>query len=61
MAPYCASKAAVDHATRVVAAEEAEAGLRAYAVAPGVVDTAMQAAIGTPRPTASRPSNASCR
>ena len=44
-APYCASKAAVDHATRVVAAEEADAGLRAYAVAPGVVDTAMQAAI----------------
>ena len=43
--PYCASKAAVDHATRVVAAEEADAGLRAYAVAPGVVDTAMQAAI----------------
>lgn len=43
--PYCASKAAVDHATRVIAAEEAGAGLRAYAVAPGVVDTAMQAAI----------------
>jgi len=44
-AAYCASKAAVDQATRVVAAEEAEAGLRAYAVAPGVVDTEMQAAI----------------
>lgn len=44
-AAYCASKAAVDHATRVIAAEEAEAGLRAYAVAPGVVDTEMQAAI----------------
>lgn len=44
-AAYCASKAAVDHATRVVAAEEADAGLRAFAVAPGVVDTAMQAAI----------------
>lgn len=42
---YCASKAAVDQATRVVAAEEAEAGLRAHAVAPGVVDTDMQAAI----------------
>jgi benzil reductase ((S)-benzoin forming) len=42
---YCASKAAVDHLTRVVAAEEADAGLRAYAVAPGVVDTGMQAAI----------------
>lgn len=44
-AAYCASKAAVDHATRVVAAEEAGGGLRAYAVAPGVVDTEMQAAI----------------
>jgi benzil reductase ((S)-benzoin forming) len=44
-AGYCAAKAAVDHATRVVAAEEADAGLRAFAVSPGVVDTAMQAAI----------------
>jgi NAD(P)-dependent dehydrogenase (short-subunit alcohol dehydrogenase family) len=44
-AAYCASKAAVDQATRVVAAEEAGAGLRAYAVAPGVVDTDMHAAI----------------
>lgn len=44
-AAYCASKAAVDQLTRVVAAEEAGAGLRAYAVAPGVVDTDMQAAI----------------
>jgi NAD(P)-dependent dehydrogenase (short-subunit alcohol dehydrogenase family) len=44
-AAYCASKAAVDHATRVIAAEERDAGLRAYAVAPGVVDTVMQAAI----------------
>ena len=43
--PYCASKAAVDHATRVLAVEEADAGLRAFAVAPGVVDTDMQAAI----------------
>jgi benzil reductase ((S)-benzoin forming) len=44
-AAYCASKAAVDLATRVIAAEEAEAGLRAHAVAPGVVDTEMQATI----------------
>ena len=44
-AAYCASKAAVDHLTRVVAAEEADAGLRAFAVAPGVVDTEMQATI----------------
>jgi NAD(P)-dependent dehydrogenase (short-subunit alcohol dehydrogenase family) len=44
-AAYCGSKAAVDQVTRVVALEEAEAGLRAHAVAPGVVDTDMQAAI----------------
>jgi NAD(P)-dependent dehydrogenase (short-subunit alcohol dehydrogenase family) len=44
-AAYCASKAAVDQLTRVVAVEEADAGLRALAVAPGLVDTAMQAAI----------------
>jgi benzil reductase ((S)-benzoin forming) len=44
-AAYCASKAAVDHATRVIAAEEAVAGLRAHAVAPGVVDTDMHATI----------------
>jgi benzil reductase ((S)-benzoin forming) len=49
-AAYCASKAAVDHVTRVVAAEEADAGLRAYAVAPGVVDTEMQAAIRATSP-----------
>ena len=44
-AAYCAAKAAVDHATRVVALEEAGSGLRAFAVAPGVVDTDMQALI----------------
>lgn len=42
---YCGSKAAVDQLTRVVAVEEAEAGLRVHAVAPGVVDTDMQALI----------------
>ena len=42
---YCATKAAVDHLTRVVAAEEADAGLAAYALAPGVIDTGMQATI----------------
>jgi NAD(P)-dependent dehydrogenase (short-subunit alcohol dehydrogenase family) len=42
---YCGSKAAVDQITRVVAKEEIEAGLRAYAVSPGIVDTAMQEAI----------------
>ncbi|MGA8372245.1 MAG: SDR family NAD(P)-dependent oxidoreductase [Acidimicrobiales bacterium] len=42
MAVYCASKAAVDMATEVVAREEAAHGLTAYAVAPGLVDTGMQ-------------------
>ncbi len=44
-AAYCASKAAVDQLTRVVALEEARHGLAAYAVSPGLVDTEMQAAI----------------
>src|SRR5262245_39712872 len=44
-AAYCASKAAVDQLTRVVAVEEADAGLRALAVSPGLVDTDMQAMI----------------
>jgi NAD(P)-dependent dehydrogenase (short-subunit alcohol dehydrogenase family) len=41
-AAYCAGKAGVERLTEVVAKEEAEAGLRAYSIAPGVVDTAMQ-------------------
>jgi len=44
-APYCASKAAVEMLTEVVGLEEAEHGLAAYAVAPGVVDTDMQSLI----------------
>jgi len=43
-AAYCASKAAVEQLTRVVALEEAPHGLAAYAVSPGLVDTDMQAA-----------------
>ncbi len=39
---YCAGKAALDRLTETVALEEADRGLRAHAVAPGVVDTAMQ-------------------
>ncbi|RMH04792.1 MAG: SDR family NAD(P)-dependent oxidoreductase [Planctomycetota bacterium] len=39
---YCAGKAAVDRLTETVQLEEAGRGLRAWAVAPGVVDTAMQ-------------------
>ena len=44
-AAYCASKAAVDQLTRVIALEEAGNGLEAFSVAPGLVDTDMQAAI----------------
>ena len=42
---YCAAKAAVDRMTECVALEEAAHGLRAYAVAPGVIDTEMQTLI----------------
>jgi NAD(P)-dependent dehydrogenase (short-subunit alcohol dehydrogenase family) len=42
---YCAGKAAVDRLTECVALEEGAHGLRAYAVAPGVIDTDMQARI----------------
>lgn len=41
-AAYCAGKAGLERLTQVVAEEEAASGLRAYSVAPGVVDTAMQ-------------------
>ncbi len=44
-AAYCATKAAVDQASEVVALEERRHGLRVHAVAPGVVDTDMQTAI----------------
>ena len=44
-AAYCASKAAVEMLTEVVGLEEEASGLAAYAVAPGVVDTDMQALI----------------
>ena len=42
---YCASKAAVEMLTEVVAREEGAHGLKAYALAPGVVDTDMQALV----------------
>lgn len=42
---YCATKAAVDRLTEVIHLEEADHGLRAYALSPGVVDTDMQATI----------------
>jgi len=42
---YCASKAAVDRLTECLQLEEGAAGLQAYSVAPGVIDTEMQAKI----------------
>lgn len=39
---YCAGKAGVERLTEVIALEEASIGMRAYSVAPGVIDTAMQ-------------------
>ena len=42
---YCAGKSAVDRLTECVQLEEEANGLRAYAVAPGVIDTDMQAQI----------------
>jgi NAD(P)-dependent dehydrogenase (short-subunit alcohol dehydrogenase family) len=42
---YCASKAGVDRLTECVQLEEEANGLRAYAVAPGVIDTEMQTLI----------------
>ena len=42
---YCAGKAAVDMLTRVTALEERPHGIRAYALAPGVIETGMQALI----------------
>ena len=45
--PYCASKAAVDQVTAVVALEEAGEGLVAVSLSPGLVDTDMQALIRT--------------
>ncbi len=44
-AAYCASKAAVDMLTAVVASEERGAGLAALALSPGIIDTDMQALI----------------
>jgi benzil reductase ((S)-benzoin forming) len=44
-AAYCGAKAAVDRLTEAVALEERANGLRPYAVAPGVIDTDMQARI----------------
>ncbi|MEA3640562.1 MAG: SDR family NAD(P)-dependent oxidoreductase [Lamprobacter sp.] len=42
---YCAGKAAVDRMSESIALEEADSGLRVHAVAPGIIDTDMQALI----------------
>ncbi|SOE49182.1 Short-chain dehydrogenase/reductase SDR [plant metagenome] len=42
---YCATKAALDMASRVTAQEQGTAGARIVSLAPGVIDTSMQAAI----------------
>ena len=42
---YCAGKSGVDRLTECVQLEEEQHGLRAYAVAPGVIDTDMQTLI----------------
>jgi len=42
---YCASKAAVDRLSECIALEENDTALRVYSVAPGVIDTDMQALI----------------
>jgi NAD(P)-dependent dehydrogenase (short-subunit alcohol dehydrogenase family) len=47
---YCAGKAGVERLTEVLAVEEAEIGLRAHSVAPGVIDTAMQSLIRASSP-----------
>lgn len=49
---YCAAKAGLLQLTNCVAAEERDSGLRAYSVAPGVVDTAMQELIRASTPEA---------
>jgi NAD(P)-dependent dehydrogenase (short-subunit alcohol dehydrogenase family) len=47
---YCAGKAAVDRMSESIALEETDAGLRVHAVAPGIIDTDMQAMIRSSTP-----------
>ncbi len=44
---YSASKAAVDRLTEATALEEADQGIAAWAIQPGIVDTAMQTSLRT--------------
>jgi len=46
---YCAGKSGVERLTECLQVEEADTGLRAYSVAPGVIDTDMQARIRASR------------
>ncbi|MCM2573291.1 SDR family oxidoreductase [Achromobacter xylosoxidans] len=47
---YCATKAALDMYSRVVKQEQGEGGARVVSLAPGIVDTDMQAAIRSSDP-----------
>ena len=47
---YCATKAALDMYSRVVKEEQGEGGARVVSLAPGIVDTDMQAAIRSSDP-----------
>ncbi len=49
---YSASKAAVDRLTEATALEEADRGIAAWAIQPGIVDTAMQTSLRTASPHA---------
>lgn len=49
---YCATKAAVDMYTRTVKLEQGEHGVRIVSLAPGVIDTPMQARIRASAPDA---------
>ncbi len=49
---YSASKAAVDRLTEATALEEADRGIAAWAIQPGIVDTAMQTSLRTASPDA---------
>lgn len=55
MAPYSVAKAAVEHFTRILAAEGAPHGIVAVALRPGIVDTRMQEDMRTRPPEAIPP------
>jgi 3-oxoacyl-[acyl-carrier protein] reductase len=54
LAAYCASKAALLHLTRVIDAESRDTGVRAFAVAPGLVRTEMSEELLAMEPTGVR-------